>query len=92
MNVVLPDRLDLFVLSIVIYLIFDMIHSKVELIHAGEVKWSEGACSGTVYSGDEKLTKLMAKVRDVHFLTLLSYMMYAADSLVSFKSGLKEED
>jgi sphinganine-1-phosphate aldolase len=27
-----------------------------------DVKWSEGACSGTVYSGDEKITKLMAKV------------------------------
>ena len=29
---------------------------------AADVKWSEGACSGTVYSGDEKVTKLMAKV------------------------------
>ena len=26
------------------------------------LRWSEGACSGTVYSGDEKLTKLIAKV------------------------------
>lgn len=27
-----------------------------------DVKWSEGACSGTVYSGDENITKLMSKV------------------------------
>jgi len=31
-------------------------------VHAASLKWSEGACSGTVYSGDEKLTELMAKV------------------------------
>jgi len=30
--------------------------------YAVDVKWSEGSCSGTVYSGDEKLTQLMAKV------------------------------
>jgi len=29
---------------------------------AVDVKWSEGACSGTVYSGDDKLTRLTSKV------------------------------
>jgi len=29
---------------------------------AADVNWTEGACSGTVYSGDEKITRLMAKV------------------------------
>ena len=32
------------------------------IYHLADVKWSEGACSGTVYSGEDKLTRLMAKV------------------------------
>ena len=27
------------------------------------VNWGDGACSGTVYSGEDDLTQLMAKVR-----------------------------
>jgi sphinganine-1-phosphate aldolase len=29
---------------------------------SAEVKWGDGMCSGTVYSGDTALTQLMAKV------------------------------
>ena len=32
------------------------------LFLAADVKWDEGCCSGTVYSGEDKLTKLMTEV------------------------------
>ena len=80
-------RLDLFVLGTVMYFIFDVIHGQVVCyqMYVVDVKWSEGACSGTVYSGDDKLTKLMAKVSDLQ-ASIAS--LSSADALVSFISGL----
>ena len=39
------------------------------------LKWNDGACSGTVYSGDEKLTKLMAKVASIFLFILTVFNM-----------------
>ena len=41
-----------------IYILHGIFHNILD-----EVKWDEGACSGTVYSGEDDLTQLMAKVR-----------------------------
>jgi len=44
--------------------------------NAASVKWSDGACSGTVYSGDEKLTKLMAKVLVIFVIIIIIVLLW----------------
>jgi hypothetical protein len=43
-----------------------------------DVDWSKGACSGTVYSGDEKIANLMAKVIVSNALTLYVHRIAAS--------------
>ena len=54
------------------------------VVCAAEVKWGDGACSGTVYSGENKLTQLMAKVCQ-HLGFGLNFKGLISLTLVKFK-------
>jgi len=38
-----------------------------------DVDWSKGACSGTVYSGDDKIAVFMSKVRKTGYMASQSF-------------------